>query len=64
MNTCDAYALGMEKQCPGIEEHCARGEHCTATTASCAAEASGLDHPSNCCDCKTPLHGLKEEEPL
>lgn len=32
--------------------HCARGEHCTSTSAACAAGKSLDDHPGKCCDCE------------
>lgn len=39
--------------------HCRLGEHCISTTAACAAEESGGDHPSACEIC-----GKKLREPL
>lgn len=52
--TCDAYALGMEKTCPGVGAHCLQGEHCTATGADCAA-AWRYDHDAKCCLCGAPM---------
>lgn len=52
-DTCDAYRLGMERNCPGIELHCTAGEHCNYTDASCAAMENVNDHPGRCCVCKT-----------
>lgn len=53
---CDHHVLiRPDEQCPGLDAHCAVGEHCTFFTASCAAEQTGDDHPSTCCVCKRPL---------
>jgi hypothetical protein len=55
MKTCDMCHLQGKEVQDTLEHalaHCALGEHCTSTTASCAAEAGGYDHPSRCCVCK------------
>lgn len=54
---CDACALGGVP-CPGISVHCARGEHCISTVASCAMEPG---HPRRCEDCGTRLDLKKKE---
>lgn len=38
-----------------LNEHCATGEHCTTTTASCSAEEVAHDHPRACCTCRGAL---------
>jgi hypothetical protein len=56
--TCDSCNLTGDK-CPGVEVHCANGEHCIDTVASCAMEWSGgrnlAGHPYRCEDCNAPL---------
>ena len=53
---CDLSVLGMENgECPGVDAHCARGEHCTATGADCSTALSGRDHAARCCLCGSPL---------
>lgn len=55
---CDGCNI-RGKDCPGQAAHCAAGEHCVATTASCAAEWSNGEnpagHPRTCEDCAAVL---------
>lgn len=55
---CDGCVID-EIECPGQPAHCARGQHCVATTASCASEWSGGEnpagHPNTCEDCGASL---------
>lgn len=37
------------------EEHCAADQHCTSTTASCAADQANDDHQITCCICGEAL---------
>lgn len=42
--------------CPGIREHCKRGEHCIGIDSTCALDSSSQDHKSTCCFCKGELN--------
>lgn len=61
MKRCQNWCDYHEKVHVDIKaEHCAKGSHCTGTTASCAAEETVDDHGSRCCICKAALVDLED----
>lgn len=54
--SCDA----CQREHDVVKDHCDIGEHCTSTTAICAADYRNDDHLNECCDCSDTLDNRLE----
>lgn len=52
---CEMAGLIQEDTSEHALGHCDQGQHCIATTASCAMDYSNDDHSPRCHECKTPF---------